>query len=70
MTKWMGNRPAMADELPVIGKAPTKDGLFYAFGHGYTGLGGAPATGRMLANAFQGNSTNTTGLSPFDPQRL
>lgn len=70
VTKWMGNRPAMADELPVIGRAPTKGGLFYAFGHGYTGLGAAPATALVLANAFQGNSPDTARLSPFDPQRL
>ncbi len=70
VSKWMGNRPAMADELPVIGRSPARENVYYAFGHGYTGLGGAPATARLLGQALQANAPADAALSPFSPGRL
>ena len=35
---WMGARPCLPDMLPVIGKAPRHDGLWFDFGHQHHGL--------------------------------
>lgn len=67
---WMGHRPAIADELPVIGRATGVENLHFAFGHGYTGLGAAPATARLAAQSLQDNRPPGSGLSPFSPQRF
>ncbi|BBK32683.1 FAD-dependent oxidoreductase [Allostella humosa] len=54
MQIWMGHRPSTPDSLPVIDQAPGVPGLFLAFGHGHTGLTGAPMTGRLLADLVAG----------------
>ncbi len=48
-SEWMGRRPALPDSLPVIGPAPTAAKVFFAFGHGHTGLTAAPMTARIVA---------------------
>ena len=59
---WMGARPCLPDMLPVIGKAPRHDGLWFDFGHQHHGLTLGPATGRLLAEMM-------TGQAPFaDPR--
>ncbi len=50
VTRWMGHRPALPDTLPVIGPSPRYPSVFYAFGHGHTGLTGAAMTGRLIAD--------------------
>jgi D-amino-acid dehydrogenase len=58
----MGARPCLPDMLPVIGKAPRHDGLWFDFGHQHHGLTLGPATGRLLAEVM-------TGEQPFaDPR--
>ncbi|HXO72601.1 MAG TPA: FAD-dependent oxidoreductase [Bradyrhizobium sp.] len=59
---WMGARPCLPDMLPVIGKAPRHDGLWFDFGHQHHGLTLGPVTGRLLAEMM-------TGEAPFaDPK--
>jgi D-amino-acid dehydrogenase len=59
---WMGARPCLPDMLPVIGKAPRHNGLWFDFGHQHHGLTLGPATGRLLAEMM-------TGQTPFaDPK--
>jgi D-amino-acid dehydrogenase len=59
---WMGARPCLPDMLPVIGKAPRHNGLWFDFGHQHHGLTLGPATGRLLAEMM-------TGETPFaDPR--
>lgn len=59
---WMGARPCLPDMLPVIGKAPRHDGLWFDFGHQHHGLTLGPVSGRLLAEMI-------TGASPFtDPK--
>jgi D-amino-acid dehydrogenase len=61
-TPWMGARPCLPDMLPVIGKAPRHNGLWFDFGHQHHGLTLGPATGRLLAEMM-------TGETPFaDPK--
>jgi D-amino-acid dehydrogenase len=58
---WMGARPCLPDMLPVIGKAPRHQGLWFDFGHQHHGLTLGPVTGRLLAEMM-------TGETPFaDP---
>ncbi len=52
---WMGERPCMPDMLPVIGKAPDRDNLWFAFGHGHQGFTMGPVTGRLLAEMITGD---------------
>src|SRR5581483_1663471 len=49
---WMGHRPCMPDTLPWIGEAPSHRGLWYAFGHGHTGVTDAPATAQRIRDAI------------------
>jgi D-amino-acid dehydrogenase len=61
-TPWMGARPCLPDMLPVIGRAPRHNGLWFDFGHQHHGLTLGPATGRLLAEMM-------TGETPFaDPK--
>jgi D-amino-acid dehydrogenase len=50
VTEWMGQRPAMADSLPVISTSPGHSNVYYAFGHGHYGLTQGPTTGRIIAD--------------------
>lgn len=59
---WMGSRPSTPDSLPVIGRASRARNVIYAFGHGHTGLTGAPVTAEIVAALAAG------GKSPVDPQ--
>ena len=55
---WMGARPCTPDMMPIIGKAPRHEGLWFAFGHAHHGLTLGPVTGRVLAELI-------TGEKPF-----
>ena len=55
---WMGHRPCMPDTLPWIGPARGHRGLWYAFGHGHTGMTDAPGTARRLKDAITGSRSN------------
>jgi len=58
---WMGSRPSTPDSLPVIDRASRAANVFYAFGHGHTGLTGAPMTGELVAALAAG------APPPLDP---
>ncbi len=51
---WMGARPCTPDMMPVIGKAPRHDDLWFAFGHAHHGLTLGPVTGRLVAEMMAG----------------
>lgn len=58
---WMGARPCTPDMMPIIGKAPRHDDLWFTFGHAHHGLTLGPVTGRLIAEMM-------TGEKPFlDP---
>lgn len=67
--RWMGCRPALPDELPVIGPAPGDTRVLLAFGHGHLGLTGAATTGRMVAALATGQAPHVDP-APFRPQRF
>lgn len=53
VSEWMGQRPMMADSLPVIGRSPRNPRVLYAFGHGHYGLTQGPSTGQIIAQLAQ-----------------
>jgi D-amino-acid dehydrogenase len=51
---WFGFRPCSPDGLPYIGMTSKYKNLAIATGHAMIGLGLAPATGKLIADAFNG----------------
>ena len=68
-TQWMGHRPTTPDSLPVIGRSPRRRDVFYAFGHGHTGLTLGPTTGRLIAGLVAGRPS-PLDLAPFAIERF
>ncbi len=56
--QWMGIRPSFTDNLPAVGPIPRFTNLIAAFGRCHSGLGMAPATGRIVAEHLRGKQTN------------
>ena len=53
---WMGARPCTPDMMPIIGRAPRHDGLWFAFGHAHHGLTLGPVTGRLIGEMVAGET--------------
>lgn len=53
---WMGSRPCTPDMMPVIGRAPRHQNLWFAFGHAHHGLTLGPVTGRLIAESMTGET--------------
>jgi D-amino-acid dehydrogenase len=65
---WFGFRPCSPDGLPYIGVTKKYSNLAMATGHAMIGLGLAPATGKIIADAFNdGKPAIEVGL--FDANR-
>lgn len=60
-TIWMGCRPSTPDSLPIIGPARRAANVVYVFGHGHSGLTGAPLTAELVAYWLG------AGAAPIDP---
>ncbi|HEU5219495.1 MAG TPA: FAD-dependent oxidoreductase, partial [Gemmatimonadales bacterium] len=54
---WAGLRPGTPDGLPIVGKEPTLQGLWYATGHGRNGILLAGITGTIINHLLSGEST-------------
>jgi len=67
--RWMGQRPATPDSLPVISASPKRKGVYYAFGHGHLGLTAGAITGRHIASLVAGR-TPDIDLKPFRIDRF
>lgn len=65
---WHGTRPCMPDMLPVVGKAPRHDGLWFDFGHGHQGFTLGPTTGVLLAGLMAGRADPV--MDALSPARL
>jgi D-amino-acid dehydrogenase len=66
---WMGARPCTPDMLPVIGRAPRHEQLFFAFGHAHHGLTLGAVTGRLLAEMITGEKP-FVDPTPYSPERF
>lgn len=67
--RWFGWRPMCVDDVPIIGAAPGKAGLWLATGHGMMGIGMSPGTGQLLADLVAGRSPAIDPV-PYSPLRF
>ena len=65
----VGFRPATADERPLIGPVPEREGAFVATGLGHLGLTLGPYVGALIADVALGRPT-AVDITPFAPDRL
>jgi glycine oxidase len=65
---WTGFRPNSLDGVPSIGPG-TVDGLFFATGHGPSGIAPAPASAELLADLVTGAKPKVDP-APYDPRRF
>jgi D-amino-acid dehydrogenase len=68
-TVWRGLRPCSPDGLPIIGRAPGRERLVLATGHGMWGLQLGPLTGRLVADVLL-HQTPSMDLRPLRPERF
>lgn len=61
---WAGIEGVMPDHLPVIGRSPSADGVFHAFGFSSHGFQLAPAIGLLMAELITAGQTNLP-IEPF-----
>lgn len=66
---WFGWRPMTWDSLPIIGPVPGSEQCFLAVGHNMVGMSMAAATGKLIAEMVQGQSTHIDA-SAFSPARF
>src|SRR5690242_7712736 len=67
--QWMGYRPSTPDSLPVIGRSPRSQSVFYAFGHQHLGLTLGAVTGRLIAATVAGHQPEID-LTPYRADRF
>ncbi|NLR59001.1 FAD-dependent oxidoreductase [Chitinophaga polysaccharea] len=65
---WSGCRPCSPDGLPYIGYAPQYSNLLLGTGHAMMGLSLGPATGKLIAELANNESTSID-LAAFSPAR-
>jgi D-amino-acid dehydrogenase len=69
ISRWMGHRPSFPDSLPVIDRSGRSGHVFYAFGHGHTGMTGGATTGKIVADLIAGRPPGMD-LAPFARARF
>ena len=66
---WMGARPCTPDMLPVIGRAPRHENVWFAFGNAHHGFTLGAVTGRLIAEMVSGEIP-FVDPTPYLPQRF
>jgi sarcosine oxidase subunit beta len=66
---WSGCEGYIADDLPVMGRSATTDGLFHAFGFCGHGFQLGPGVGEMMAELID-TGRSSTSIAPFDIGRF
>lgn len=56
--RWMGCRPSMADDMPVIGRHPRDKRVNFAFGHGHLGMTMSAVTAKHICNLIVDGKTD------------
>lgn len=56
--RWMGCRPSMADDMPVIGRHPRDKRVNFAFGHGHLGMTMSAVTAKHICNLIVDGETD------------
>jgi D-amino-acid dehydrogenase len=67
--RWMGHRPSTPDSLPVIDRCKRHPSVYYAYGHGHTGLTLGAITGRLIADLVAGRDP-AMDLTPYRADRF
>jgi D-amino-acid dehydrogenase len=67
--EWLGYRPSTPDSLPVIGRSPRCNAVYYAFGHQHLGLTLGPITCRLVAALVAGRQPEFD-LMPYRADRF
>ena len=67
---WAGLRPGTPDGLPIIGREPSTEGLWYATGHGREGILLSVVTGRIIAQMVTGETPMVEDLHAVRPERF
>jgi D-amino-acid dehydrogenase len=67
--RWMGNRPATPDSLPVLGPSNASGQVLYAFGHGHLGLTQAATTAAIVGSLLAGEEPGID-LAPYSISRF
>lgn len=67
--RWMGCRPSMADDMPVIGRHPRDERVNFAFGHGHLGMTLSAVTAKHIANLIADGETDVD-LTAFRVDRF
>jgi glycine oxidase len=65
---WTGFRPVSADGIPMLGPSLI-DGLYYATGHGPSGIAPGPGSAALVASLIAGEAP-TIDARPYDPRRF
>lgn len=66
---WAGLRPGTPDGLPIIGREPRVEGLWYATGHGRNGILLAGVTAAIIEQQMRGEPT-IEAVHAFRPERF
>lgn len=66
---WAGLRPGTPDDLPILGRDPDVQGLFYATGHFRNGILLAPLTGELIGELIR-TGTSAPELDAFGIERF
>ena len=56
--QWVGIRPMVYDDLPMIDRAPNQHNLIVATGHGMSGICMATSTGKLVAEMITGRRSH------------
>lgn len=65
---WMGSRPSLPDNVPVLARSPRHDSVFFAFGHSHLGMTMGPVSGRIIADLVAGRDPGLD-MTPYGPVR-
>jgi D-amino-acid dehydrogenase len=69
-TRWMGQRPATPDSLPVIGRSPRLPQVLYAFGHGHLGLTQSATTGELIGHLLADEPPPVVDMTALSIERF
>ena len=67
--RWFGWRPMTYDSVPIIGRSPSLQNVVIAAGHNMLGLSMAPATGKLVSELLNDESTHIDA-TPYAPSRF
>ena len=68
--QWVGTRPFIPDMLPVVGRAPRHNTMWFNFGHGHQGFTLGPTTAKLLGDAMSRDPSTKELQTQLSPARF